>query len=335
MTLGTPPVEIGILCYPGAQLAAIHGLTDLFQVANRLAGARRGGAGEGLKALRVSHFAPDPADDRPETLPACRFDTHPELPHRPVALILPPSLEGPPHAGAAGKSAEWLRGLHAEGTLLCSVCAGAFLLAETGLLAGRAATTHWNLAEAFLARFPEVRLDVEKLVIDEGDIMTAGGLLAWTDLGLRLVDRLLGPTLMLETARILLADPAGREQRFYSRFSPRLQHGDAAILKVQHWLQQQEGRRVTVPAMAARAGLTERTFLRRFRRATGLRPTEYCQHLRVGKARELLEFTGRSVEEIAWSVGYEDPGSFHQLFHRMMGLSPGEYRRRFGVKTAG
>jgi transcriptional regulator GlxA family with amidase domain len=178
-----------------------------------------------------------------------------------------------------------------------------------------------------------VRLDVEKLVIDEGDVITAGGLLAWTDLGLRLVDLLLGPTLMLETARILLADPAGREQRFYSRFSPRLRHGDAAILKAQHWLQKQEGRRVTVPAMAARAGLTERTFLRRFHRATGLRPTEYCQRLRVGKAREMLEFTGHTLEEIAWSVGYEDPGSFRQVFHKVMGLSPGEYRRRFGVQA--
>jgi transcriptional regulator GlxA family with amidase domain len=285
--------------------------------------------------LRVSHFAPDPAEDTPETLLACRSDTHPDLPHRPVAVILPPSLAEPPRAAAAGESVAWLLELHAKGTLLCSVCAGAFLLAETGLLAGRAATTHWNLAEAFAARFPEVRLDAEKLVIDEGDVITAGGLLAWTDLGLRLVERLLGPTVMLETARVLLADPAGREQRFYSRFSPRLQHGDAAILKVQHWLQRQNGKRATVPTMAARAGLTERTFLRRFRRATGLRPTEYCQHLRVGKAREMLEFTRHSVEEIAWSVGYEDPGSFHQLFHRMMGLSPGEYRRRFGVQAGG
>ncbi len=329
------PAEIGIFCYPGAQLAAIHGLTDLFQVANRLAAARRDGGEEGLDVLRVSHFVPDAAEDAPEAPPSCRFDSHPELPHHPVAVILPPSLGEQPGAAAAGSSLGWLRRLHAGGTVLCSVCAGAFLLAETGLLAGRAATTHWNLAETFAARFPQVRLDAEKLVIDEGDIMTAGGLLAWTDLGLRLVDRLLGPTLMLETARVLLADPAGREQRFYSRFSPRLQHGDAAILKVQHWLQRQDGRRATVSVMAARAGLSERTFLRRFRRATGLRPTEYCQQLRVGKAREMLEFTGRSVQEIAWSVGYEDPGSFHQLFHRMIGLSPGEYRRRFGVQADG
>lgn len=320
----TGPAEIAVLCYPGAQLAAAHGLTDLFRVANRLAGARRG---DGTPPLRVSHFEPDPAAGRP----LCGFDSHPGLPHRPVAVILPPSLEGPPRAETARSCVPWLRELHAGGALLCSVCAGAFVLAETGLLAGRAATTHWNLAEGFAARFPDVRLEVEKLVLDGGDIITAGGLLAWTDLGLRLVERLLGPSVMLETAGILLADPAGREQRFYSRFSPRLQHGDAAILKVQHWLQQRQGQRVTVPQMAARAGLTERTFLRRFRRATGLRPTEYCQQLRVGRAREMLESTRCTVEEIAWSVGYEDPGAFRQVFHRLMGLSPGEYRRRFAI----
>lgn len=327
----TGPAEIAILCYPGAQLAAIHGLTDLFEVAKRLAGARPGGE---PSALRISHFAPESVDGKAEGPPVCGFDTHPDLPHRPVAVILPPSLAAAPQAETVRSLVAWLRDRHGEGTLLCSVCAGAFLLAETGLLAGRPATTHWNLAEPFAARFPEVRLDVGKLVIDDGDIVTAGGLLAWTDLGLRLVDRLLGPSLMLETAGVLLADPAGREQRFYSRFSPRLQHGDDAVLKVQHWLQGQQGRRATVPEMAARAGLTERTFLRRFRRATGLRPTEYCQHLRVGKAREMLESTRRSVEEIAWSVGYEDPGAFRQVFHKLMGLSPGEYRRRFGVTPA-
>ena len=79
------------------------------------------------------------------------------------------------------------------------------------------------------------------------------------------------------------------------------------------------------------AGLEERTFLRRFRAATGLKPTEYAQHLRVGKARELLEFTNRPVDQIAWSVGYEDPGAFRKVFHRIVGLSPGDYRNRFGT----
>jgi transcriptional regulator GlxA family with amidase domain len=158
--------------------------------------------------------------------------------------------------------------------------------------------------------------------------------MAWTDLGLRLVDRFLGPSVMLETAQYLLVDPVGREQRHYSTFAPQLTHGDESILKVQHWLQAKGGRDVSVTAMAEQAGMEERTFLRRFRAATGMKPTEYCQQLRVGKARELLEFSKRPVDRIAWEVGYEDAGAFRKVFQKRVGLTPGDYRRRFGTATA-
>jgi transcriptional regulator GlxA family with amidase domain len=278
-------------------------------------------------ALRVSHWQRAEAGGAVERV----FDTHPELPGRPLIFILPPSLGEPISHEAAAPLAHWLRERHAEGAALSSVCAGAFLLAETGLLRNRTATTHWVYTEALATRFPEIRVDADRLVIDDGDIITAGGLMAWTDLGLKLVDRLLGPTAMIETARFLLVDPPGREQRYYSSFSPRLNHGDEQILKVQHWLQANGARAVTLAMMAKRARLEERTFLRRFRRATGLKPTEYSQHLRVGRAREMLEFTNRTVEQIAVSAGYQDPGAFRKVFQKITGLSPGDYRSRFGL----
>ncbi len=159
--------------------------------------------------------------------------------------------------------------------------------------------------------------------------------MAWVDLGLRLVGRFLGPSTLLMTARYFLVDPGGREQRFYSAFSPVLTHGDEAILKVQRWLQSVIGKSPSVVMMAAKAGLGKRTFLRRFKRATGLRTTEYVQHLCVGKSRELLELTSMSQQEIAWKVGYEDPGAFRRVFVKLMGLSPGEYRRRFAPQFEG
>lgn len=321
------PAEIGLLLYPGAQLAAIHGLTDLFQVADRLAQTR---AGTAQPLLRVSHW--QAAETGPDI--RCVFDTAPDFPHRPVIIVLPPSLGKTPQPEMTRRLSGWLKGQHKAGAILGSVCAGAFLLAETGLLDGRTATTHWNLAEALQVRFPAIKVDGDKLIIDDGDVITAGGLMAWTDLGLKLVDRLLGSMVMIETARFLLVDPSGREQRFYSSFSPKLHHGDAAILKVQHWLQAEGARDVTLAAMAARAGLEARTFLRRFVKATGLRPTEYCQTLRIGKARERLEFGNQTIEEIAWEVGYADPGAFRKVFWKMMGLTPGEYRRRFSVTPA-
>jgi transcriptional regulator GlxA family with amidase domain len=126
-------------------------------------------------------------------------------------------------------------------------------------------------------------------------------------------------------------DPPGREQRYYSAFSPNLSHGDAAVLKVQHWLQATVAKDMTLSDLGARAGLEERTFLRRFRKATGQTAVDYCQRLRVGKAAEMLQFSNSPIEAIAWEVGYRDPGSFRKVFFRVTGLTPGAYRRRFGV----
>lgn len=301
-------LRIGLLAYPGAQAAAVHGLVDLFGMANRL----KGGPGPGLEVQVLRTEEPLPGDADAWT-----------------AVVLPPSLGGGDPQAPSPTLVRWLRRRHRQGTLLCSVCAGAFLLAETGLLAGRSATTHWALKEAFAAHFPEVLLDTDRMIVDEGDLITAGGLMAWVDLGLRLIERYLGPTVMLATARFFLVDPGGREQRFYSPFAPVLTHGDTAVLKVQRWLQARSGERVNLEGMARKAGLGERTFLRRFQKATGLTPIAYVQHLRVGRARELLEASDRSIDEVAWQVGYEDTGAFRKVFLRVMGLTPGEYRRRF------
>lgn len=310
--------EVGLVLYPGCQLAMVHGITDLFAIASHFSVDRGGGV------LRVSHWAMDD-----QGCFARAFDTHPDAATLPAMLISPGRLTGPPDAQEAAPYARWLLDRHAQGVVLVSTCGGAFLLAETGLLAGRPATTHWLFADQFRDRFPDVRLDIDKMVIEDGDIITAGGLMAWTDLGMRIVDRLLGPTVMIETGKFLLIDASGREQRHYSSFAPRLTHGDEAVLKVQHWLQERAGRAVSVGDMAGKAGLEERTILRRFKGATGMKPIEYVQNLRVGKARELLEFTKRSIDQIAWAVGYEDATAFRRIFHRIMGLSPGDYRNRF------
>ncbi len=299
-------VRIGILLYPGAQQSAAMGLADLFHVAGRMAGEKD----------RIQVRALDAPPVTPEDDP-CHV------------LILPPSLQDPIDPETAAPLACWLRARHAEGTVLASVCGGAFLLAETGLLAGRAVTTHWAYAEAFRDRFPDVPLDPDRLIIDGGDILSAGGLMSWTDLGLKLVDRFLGPVVMAQTARMMLVDPPGRAQSYYSGFVPRMTHGDAEVLKAQHFLQASEGRDARLATLADLAGLEERTFLRRFQKATGLTTTEYAQRLRIAKAQELLQFGRLPVERIAWEVGYSDAGSFRKVFHRIVGLTPGDYRRRF------
>ncbi|MFZ2872722.1 GlxA family transcriptional regulator [Zavarzinia sp.] len=319
-----PMPEIALLLYDGAQAAAIHGLTDLFTVATRMA-RERGGPG----GLRVSHWR------RTGDAMACVHDSGPGPAHDPAIVIAPPSLAPLMPAADMRPLARWMAEAHARGAVLASVCAGAFLLAETGLLAGRPATTHWGYAGMLAGRFPEIRVDADRLVIDDGDLITAGGVMAWADLGLVLVERLLGPTIMLDTARFLLVDPPGRDQRSYRAFIPVLGHGDAAILKVQHGLQASGAVGADLAAMLALSGLEERTFLRRFRKATGMTPTEYCQQIRVANARAALELTRRSVGQIAFDVGYDDPSAFRKLFQRLTGLSPGAYRKRFGRAGSG
>jgi transcriptional regulator GlxA family with amidase domain len=248
-----------------------------------------------------------------------------------VAVVIPPSIGGFSAAQAPAGLIHWLRAQHARGATLGGVCVGSLLLAESGLLDGRSATTHWTSAKAFAERYPHIRLKADTPIVDDGDLITTAGLMAWAELGLRLVDRLLGPSIASATARFLVVEHSDSASACGSNFAPILSHGDAAILKVQHWLQSTGATDVSLGAMAERAGLEERTLLRRFRAATGLKPTEYCQHLRVGKARELLEFTNGTIDHIAWTVGYQDPGAFRATFRKITGLTPSDYRARFGV----
>ena len=315
-------VEIGLVLYPGAQLAAVLGLTDLFTVANRILVSKQPTSNA---ALKVTHWQEEVSRRRLVRV----FESDTKTSARVSAVILPPSLVNQPDADGEMALIYWLREQHGKGAVLCSVCAGAFLLAGSGLMAGRRMTTHWLHAQSLQQRFPSIIVDSDEMLIDDGDVITAGGLMSWTDLGLRLVDRLLGPAVMLETARTVLVDPPGREQRYYSVFSPRMTHGDAAVLKVQHWLQDTQARDVALASLAAQAGLEERTFLRRFQKATGMTTTEYCQRLRIGRGRVLLESSTLAIDAVAWEVGYQDTAAFRKVFKRILGLSPGDYRQRF------
>lgn len=318
-----PCVEIGLVCDAGSSLAGVYGLTDLFTYASDVARKRKNVAGS--QPVRIVHWR---LGDNQREVIKCS-DSHPDLPHLPAVLVIPGNLRATQRSLSDSPLIPWLRERHVEGAVIAAVCGGVFLLAETGLLAGRQATTHWALCEQFCSRFPDVLMESDHMVIDYGDVMTAGGVLAWADLGLRLTARFLGHDVMLETARYMLVDPPGREQRYYSEFAPRTKHGDEAILKVQNWLWSQREQPVSVSDIADYACLEVRTFLRRFTKATGMKPSEYQQRLRISRAREMLEFSQRRIEVIAATVGYTDAGRFRRVFRKFIGLTPSEYRRRF------
>lgn len=316
--------EIGIVLYPGVQTAAVHGLTDLLGVAAKIALDQPAGR----RQLRVSHW--QPSHNRDADL-SCVYDSAPGGPPRPDILVIPPTMVKLPDPEIPPGVVSWLRERHASGATLVSVCSGAFILAGTGLVDGRAVATHQICELALTARFPKITVDLNRRIIDYGDIVTAGGFLAWVDVGLFLVDRILGAEAKAETARFVLSGTSAGDAPYFVGFPPPQSHRDKPILKAQEWVHMRDGRGVSLAAMAAIAGLQRRTFLRRFAIATGMAPLEYCRRLRIARARELLISGDTPQKAIAESLGYKDVASFARVFRKATGAAPGAYRKQFGI----
>lgn len=228
----------------------------------------------------------------------------------------------------------WLARMHAAGAQLCSACSGILLLAETGLWNGREATIHWAYAPTFRKNFPKVELRLRDVLVVAGprsELITSGASTSWHDLVLYLIARHLSPICAQALARFLLMQWHSDGQGPYVSFSPPTDHGDALIRELQDWLEDNYAVAAAVEALVKQAGVPERTLKRRFKRATGYSPIEYVQRLRVEEAKRRLERTDLPVDEISWTVGYEDPAFFRRLFKRITDLTPGRYRLKFRV----
>lgn len=229
---------------------------------------------------------------------------------------------------------DWLRAMHERGALLCSACTGLLALAETGLLDGRHATTHWALAPSFQHRFPGIELRLNEVLVTAGDreeFVMSGGAASWQDLVLYLIGRFVSPTASQAIAKFELLERHAEGQAPYLPFLPRIQHGDSLVLGQQQWLETNFAVARPVAEMTSRSGLSPRAFERRFRRATGLSPISYVQHVRIEEAKRRLERTELPIDQISWEVGYEDAAAFRRLFKRIARVTPGAYRRKFMI----
>jgi transcriptional regulator GlxA family with amidase domain len=228
-----------------------------------------------------------------------------------------------------GEAVDWLKEHYGRGTHIATVCTGAFVLAETGLLDGKTATTHWGSAGEFRQRYPRVHLKPERLLTDEGDLFCSGGMNAGTDLALYLVEKYCGHEVALQSSKAMISDIGRTLQAPYAIFQYQKDHKDTQILAVQKLLEKDFGRDYPYEALARRFGMSRRTFERRFKAATGDTPLIYLQRVRVEAAKHLLESRDLSFDEIAYRVGYEDSSAFRKLFLKQTGLRPREYRKRF------
>jgi transcriptional regulator GlxA family with amidase domain len=228
----------------------------------------------------------------------------------------------------------WLRAAHDRGAILCSACSGLFLLAETGLFDGIDSTVHWLYADAFKDTFPTVPIYPDRVLVVSGarqQFVSSGASMTWHDLVLYLIARHVGATAAQAVARAFALQWHHDGLAPYIVFEGPKQHGDSAIVGAQEWLAAHFSVGSPVEEAIRRSGLAERTFKRRFTKATGFAPIEYVQRLRVEDAKRRLERTEAPVDEIGWRVGYEDSAFFRRLFKRTTGLSPSQYRKRFQI----
>lgn len=248
------------------------------------------------------------------------------------AVILPGFFaESMPHIVARLQSSwhtviERLRTLP-ESTLVAASCYGTFVLAEAGLLDGKPATTTWWLADAFRARYPQVRLDADKTLVDSGRALTAGAMTAHTDLALHVLRRLGGVALARSVGGIMLVDGARASQRPF--MSVQRDFNEPLIQQAIAWMAQRLAQPVAINDLADAMHVSYRTLNRRFIDVTGMAPLAYVQALKIERAKELLEVSSADFEQITAAVGYEDASSFRRLFKRTTGLSPVQYRRQF------
>lgn len=322
-----------IVMTPQCMLSGVLGVVDMLTTANYVAkrlpgGFRRfrpvlvsaqGAAVQGANGLVMSPKAGLPDPDTVD-----------------IAIVAsgPPAILGARQMREAlapqQEVLQWLRGVHGAGGQLASCCTGSFLIAETGLLDGRLATTHWRAEAAFRALFPQVGLRIDSLRVEEERIVTGGGAQSYSTTILGLVHQYLGEEAATGTARLLLAESHEDGQNAFRQWVAPHEHGDAAIAKGQALLEANFTQPFDLDDFAAQLHLAPRTLMRRFKQATGMAPLQYQQRLRVEAAKAALESSQAAVSQVVWQVGYEDVSSFQRLFKRETGLTMVEYRQRFG-----
>lgn len=222
-----------------------------------------------------------------------------------------------------------LQAAHVRGARLMSICSGVFVLAATGLLDGRRATTHWRYANALRERHPAIEVQPDVLYVDEGDLLTSAGSAAGIDLGLHLIRRDFGPEAANMVARRLVVPPHrdGGQAQFVQQPVPTV-HEASRLGPILDRMRADLSGAHTIKALADAVGMSERTFLRRFEAATGATPTRWLLAERLNRARDLLETSSASIEQVAEAVGLGAPALRHH-FRRQFSTTPGAYRARF------
>jgi transcriptional regulator GlxA family with amidase domain len=327
------PIDVTVVLFDGGYSSTAIAPLEVFHAAGLLWQMLRGEPERPRFRVRSATV-----DGRPVTsayglglTPQCAIDDV-----RRSDLILLTSPHQNAYEGIVRKTSlvPWLRAAYEQGTFVAGVCSGVAFVAESGLLDGRRATTHWALAETYRERYPNVSWHPEHFVTEDAGIVCGGGMYASIDLSLYLVEKLCGHDIALQCAKSLVVSLPRNLQSGYGVVLLSRPHADERIKQAELLLQRSFDRNdVSVEQIAAQLAMSPRNLLRRFKAATGHVPGAYLHLLRVSAARGLLESGSAPVQKVAAAVGYEDIASFRQIFKRHTGMTPADYRNRFGPLT--
>lgn len=324
-----------ILAFDDCYASSLGGFADVLQIANSHLRRQQGDATSLYEWQFVS-----PAGQPVRASNGLEVSTQPIRPRETFDLVFIPSAH---YAGSkafdkllARQSAayDWLVTQWNSGACLAANCTGTFVLAATGLLDDRPATTTWWLAEQFRSKFPRVNLQLEPVITEADRLICAGASASYLLQTIHIIERFSGPTIASQCAKTMLIDVSQTKQTPYLPLLADKAHADSLVHRAQHWLQKNMVKEVKMSDMATELGVSERTIIRRFQAALDQAPLRYLQSLRIEAARGLLEAGDLNVEAVAAKVGYNDVSSFCRLFKEKVGLSPGAYRGRFRPSAA-
>lgn len=329
--------RIALLVIPEVAASTLYGMFDVLASAGRdWASLVEGNEGESVLDPRVVSLRGAGSmtlANGVQIMPEENDGTLPDVVCVPEVAVAPGAALTESHRAEIA----WLRRCYEAGAIVATACSGAILLAETGLLEGAEATTHWAYCDA-LACYPGVQVFPNRALVVSGEggrLIMAGGGTSWEDLALYLVARLVSVEEAMHIAKLFLIDWHDVGQLPYAALARNRQVDDAVIARCQGWIASHYEEPSPVAAMIQLSELSERTFSRRFKQATGMAPIEYVHTLRLEEAKQQLESGDESVEAVAQEVGYEDAAFFGRLFRRKVGVTPTQYRKRFqGLRRA-
>ena len=248
-------------------------------------------------------------------------------------LILIPALSGHLEQAIEKNKAflPWVVQQYKSGAEVASLCIGAFLLASTGLLSGKSCSTHWLFANQFRNMFPDIKLTDDKIITEQNGLYSSGGANSYWNLLLHLVEKYAGRDMAILASKFFLLDIARQSQSPFAIFKGQREHTDHEIIKVQEFIEAHYCDKLAVDALSEKFGIGRRTFERRFKKATNNTITEYIQRVKIEAAKKEFETGRKTVNEVMYDVGYQDTKAFREVFRKVTGMSPIEYKGKYQV----